>query len=181
MLVARRLLALLAVLVSGCPSSGGGADATDTSTFDCGARLVALARAPGGAYAPLTDVDGDAELVLGFQGFRYVYVRGHLDADPGPIAAAAVLQLDGGPPRSQPLLLTFAPDPTGVISAPVQLYFNDDPLPALVDHGLAIELRLGTRCVAGGHTVLRYDPTCVEGPDGQPVCAGPDGAPDGGP
>jgi hypothetical protein len=28
--------------------------------------------------------------------------------------------------------------------------------------------------------VLRYDPSCIEGPDGQPVCDGGDGAPDGG-
>lgn len=119
--------------------------------------------------------------MLGFQGFRYLYLRARLDRDPGLLSAAVVVQLDGADPRSQPLHLAFAPDGGGVRSAPMQVFFNDDPLPSLVDRGVAVQLLLAPRCQAGGHTVLRYDPSCYEGPDGQPVCDGGDGAPDGGP
>jgi hypothetical protein len=91
-----------------------------------------------------------------------------------------VVQLDGETVRSQPLHLTFAPAANGVVSAPMQVFFNDDPLPTLVDRGVAVELRLGERCSRSGHTVLRYDPSCYEVPDGQPVCDDRDGIPDGG-
>ncbi len=172
------------VLASGlvaCPGHEASHDATDAEVdLDCGDRLGALVRVPGGAYVPLAEAGDGGELVLGFQGFRYLYVRAALDADPGVSSAAVVVQLDGDAARSQPLHLTFGPGATGVVSAPMQIFFNDDPLPTLVDRGVALELRLGSRCLRAGRTILRYDPTCYEGPDGQPVCGEPDGALDGG-
>lgn len=173
--------ALVAALLTGCPGGDPAPDATDSVVdVDCGDRLVAEVRAPGGAYRRLADAADGAELVLGFQGFRYVYLRARLDQDPGLTSAAAVVELDGAAARSQPLHLTFAPDAGGVVSAPMQVFFNDDPLPSLVDRGVGLELWLGARCTTRGHSVLRYDPSCYEGPDGQPVCDPGDGAPDGG-
>ncbi|MBZ0235315.1 MAG: hypothetical protein K8M05_23510 [Deltaproteobacteria bacterium] len=175
---------IASVLISGlaaCPGPEASHDAADAEVdLDCGDRLRALVRVPGGAYVPLADAGDGGELVLGFQGFRYLYLRAGLDADPGVSSAAVVVQLDGDAVRSQPLHLTFGPDASGVVSAPMQVFFNDDPLPTLVDRGVALELRLGARCTRAGRTILRYDPTCYEGPDGQPVCGEPDGAPDGG-
>jgi hypothetical protein len=174
------LLALCLVVASACP--GTTSPTVDAPVdLDCGDRLALAVRAPGVGYRPITDAADGAELVLGFQGFRYVYARGWLDVDPGAVSAAVRVTLDGGAPRSQPVQLAFGPAAGGgVQSVPLQVFFNDDPLPGLIDHGVTLELRLGSRCVASGHTVLRYDPSCIEGPDGQPVCDGGDGAPDGG-
>ncbi len=172
---------VLAPLLAACPGDDPAPDAGDAVVeVDCGDRLVAEVRVPGGTYQRLSDSGDGAQLVLGFQGFRYVYLRGRLDVDPGLLSAAVVVQLDGDVMRSQPLHLTFGPEPGGVVSAPMQVFFNDDPLPSLVDRGVALELRLGARCTSAGHTVLRYDPSCYEGPDGQSVCDAGDGAPDGG-
>lgn len=170
------------LVLAACPGGGGGTpDAADTVDVDCGDRLALSIRRPAGAgYLPLAQAADGAELVLGFQGFRYVYLRVTLDRDPGAISAAVVVQLDGAAARSQPVQLAFAPDGADVITPPLQVFFNDEPLPSLIDHGVALQLRLGPRCQASGHTVLRYDPSCYEGPDGQPVCAVADGAPDGG-
>lgn len=177
----RSLASLVALTAAACPGGSSSIDARPD--LDCGDRLALAVRAPGGAgYRPIAAAVDGAELVLGFQGFRYVYLRGHLDVDPGDVAAAVRVELDGGSPRSQPVQAGFGPAATGGFdSAPIQVFFNDDPLPGLIDHGVTLALRLGDRCVAGGHTVLRYDPSCYEGPDGQPVCDGGDGAPDGGP
>jgi hypothetical protein len=175
------LRSVLLLFLAACPGQEPAHDATDTAIdLDCGDRLNALVRVSGGAYVPLADAASGSELVLGFQGFRYVYLRAALDVDPGLSTAAVVVQLDGDAVRSQPLHLTFGPGASGVVSAPMQVFFNDDPLPTLVDRGVAIELRLGSRCIRSGHTYLRYDPSCYEGPDGQPVCDDRDGAPDGG-
>jgi len=168
-------------MLTACPGDGPGPDAADAVIeLDCGDRLTALIRVPGGEYVPLAEASAGSELVLGFQGFRYLYMRARIDVDPGLSSAAVVVQLDGDAVRSQPLHLAFGAGGTGVLSAPMQVFFNDDPLPSLVDRGVAIQLRLGERCTSGGHTYLRYDPSCFEGPDGQPVCDARDGAPDGG-
>jgi len=164
-----RSLALL--LAASCSAPGEAPDALPP--LDCGDRLGLEVRILGGSYVAIDAATAGAELVQGFQGFRYVYARARLDADPGTINAVARLELDGQSPRSQPIgQLAFIVDGGGVVSAPTQLFFNDEPLAGLVDHGLAIELRLGDRCVASGHTVLRYDASCVEGPDGTPICKG---------
>jgi hypothetical protein len=161
----------LPLLLAACPGPGETPDAIPA--FDCGDRLGLDVRILGGTYVAIDAATDGAELVQGFQGFRYVYARARLDVDPGTISAVARLELDGQSPRSQPIgQLAFSVEGSEVVSAPTQLFFNDDPLASLVDHGLAIELRLGDRCAARGHTVLRYDATCVEGPDGTPICQG---------
>ena len=102
------LLALCLVVASACP--GSTAPAVDAPVdVDCGDRLVLTVRAPGVGYRPIADAADGAELVLGFQGFRYVYARGRLDVDPGAVSAAVRVTLDGGAPRSQPVQLAFGP------------------------------------------------------------------------
>jgi hypothetical protein len=161
----------LLLLLAACPGAGESPDAA--VAFDCGERLGLDVRILGGTYVAIDAATGGAELVQGFQGFRYVYVRARLDVDPGTISAVARLELDGQSPRSQPIgQLAFSVEGSEVVSAPTQLFFNDDPLASLVDHGLTIELRLGDSCAASGATILRYDATCVEGPDGTPICEG---------
>ncbi len=164
---------LIAAALAACPGGGDTPDAADgVVDFDCQNRLIVELRGPGGEYRTFPDAASGAELVLGFQGFRYMYLRARLGEDPDLAAAAVVVQLDGDTARSQPLYLTFAPVADGVVSAPMQIFFNDDPLPSLVDRGVTVMLVLGLRCTTGGHSVLRYDPSCYEGPDGQPVCDG---------
>ncbi len=174
---------LLGVLLAACdPGAPAAADAG--AAADCGLIVTLEVRRPDGVYVPLAAAADavDASLVQGFQGFRYLYLRARFDRDPGSATAAVQLQLDGATPRSQPLAdLDARPDPGGVVSAPQRVFFNDDPLPSLVDRGCALTLRVGGVCAASGRAVLRYDPSCVEGPDGDPICADAGVAADGAP
>lgn len=161
----------LAALLAGCPSTPEAPDATPP--IDCSGGLVAELRAPGGDYVPLAAAGDGVELVQGFQGFRYVYLRARLDVDPGDVPASVRIELDGTRPRAQPISqLVFEPDAagSGYVTGAVQVFFNDDPLPSLVDQACALELSLADDCTDAGTVVLRYDPTCVEGPDGLPIC-----------
>ena len=169
----------LVVVLAGCgPDHGGGG-------ADCGVPTLSLeVRTPGGDYVPVATAT-DADLVLGFQGFRYIYLRGRMSAPPPERGGALISTLEGSAGddagaamRSQPVGdLNFHAEGADWVSDPVRLFFNDDPLPTLVDHGCAVTLESGTRCQAsaGGRVVLRYDPGCYEDPSGQRVC--PDGGP----
>lgn len=117
-------------------------------------------------------VAAEAELVLGFQGFKYVVARGHAGVLPGTRGGAVVFALDGESARSQPFGdLGFHADGQGAfVTDELRVFFNDDPLPELVDHGVTMHLHLDCGDSSGGHLVLRFDPGCTEGPDGQCVC-----------
>lgn len=178
--LAMLMLVALALAASGCPDEpGAGADAGVLA--DCGVTVVLEVRTPAGDFVAIDDAEPGAELVLGFQGFRYVYTRARFDRDPGALGPATVtVRLAGTAPRSQPLgALAVLPAPGGGHATEAfSVFFNDDPLPSLIDRACGLEIRLaGGACVGGGETTLRYDPDCYEGPDGQRVC--PDAGPAG--
>jgi hypothetical protein len=146
-------------------------------------ELVVEIRGPDGSYGPLGE-SSDAELILGFQGFRYVYLRGRVAHEPPSPSGAVRVELEGQPARSQPFGdLGFTDEGDGLVTQPLRVFFNDDPLPSLIDARCELTLYVGGASCgahAGGAALLRYDPACYEGPDGARVC--PDGgiAPDGG-
>lgn len=170
---------LILALLGGCPEGGDAADAGPPA--DCDVTLTAEVREPGGTWAPVGQAAG-AELVLGFQGFKYVYVRGRLDRLPADPTGAVLVTLEGEATRSQPLgELALTPDGTGgLVTEPLRVFFNDDPLPTLVDRLCELELRVGEgSCAAasGGAVELVYDASCYEGADGQRICAADAGVP----
>lgn len=169
-----RALWLCAALAA-CGPGGARSDAG----VDCGVppALAIEVLTPGGAYQPLGAAT-DADLVLGFQGFRYIYVRARLTAALAEPGGAVVVTLDGTGARSQPMGdLGFHSDGAGWVSEPARVFFNNDTLVSLVDHGCGLAVAIGTRCpaTASGRVVLRYDASCYEDPSGQRVC--PDGGP----
>ena len=183
----RARIVIAASFAAGCPGPAAGPDAG--ASGDCGLEVELEVLAPSREFVPAAAVT-HAELILGFQGFRYVYLRGRITAPP-PIAVATVItQLDGDTARAQsPGQLELTPDGDGGhFSQPLAVFFNDDALPSLVDRGCAFTLRVtepgGGTCwaSAGGHAILAYDPSCYEGPGGERVCgdAGVPDATDGG-
>ena len=169
--------ALFAVSLLALPGLGAscGPGGDKDAGVDCGALGLTLdVLAPGGSYLPFASA-AEAELVLGFQGFKYVYLKAHLGARPQPPSGAVIIELDGAARRSQPFGdLGLADDGAGgLVSAPVRVFFNDDPLPMLVNKGVTLTLQVGAAtCAAsaGGRVTLYYDASCYEGPDGQRVC-----------
>jgi hypothetical protein len=172
----RAPVSICLVLLVGC---GSGPEAVDAGpSLDCGLRLVVEVRGPGGEYGPIAGA-ALAELVQGFQGFRYIYVLGRLARRPAVVSGTAIVTLDGEAARSQPLGdLGIAGDGAGAFATdPLRVFFNDDPLPSIVDRGCTVTLRVGDEAcgaTSGGHVTLAYDPACYEGPDGERVC--PDAA-----
>ncbi len=165
----RTLLSL--IFLSAC---GGGAAVDAGGVGDCGLTASLEVRGPDGEYAAMPPAE-DAELVLGFQGFKYVYLRGRADRRPPATSGSVVLELAGQPARSQPFGdLGWTDDGAGgVVTAPLRVFFNDDPLPDLVDHSCTFTLLAGDEtCGAAttGSATLRYDAACYEGPDGSRVC-----------
>jgi hypothetical protein len=172
-----RIAALLAVAAAaGCRPGGGADDAGAPGT--CAFQVALDVQGPLGDYRQV-GAAGDARLVLGFQGFKFVMARGRFDAPPAVQSGAVLVRLDGRALRSQPFgALRLGGDGsgdagTGQVSDPFPVFFNDDPLPTLVDTGLDITLLVGDdRCGAraGGHVTLRYVPGCIQDADGGFVC-----------
>jgi hypothetical protein len=171
------ITALMLSMLTGCPSSHGAA--SDAGPIvDCALSVGLEVRRPGGAYAPIAE-GGQAELVLGFQGFKFAYVRARLDRVPPSTVATFEYSLDGDAPRSTRVGgMQLTSEGGGWVSSPEQIFFNDDPLPSLIDRGCAITMIVGdATCSAAqsGHVTLHYQDGCVQAPDGGLTCtdAGP--------
>lgn len=166
------------VLVAGlCAAAGcgsdppaGPSDAGGSSTCD----LTGVTFEVRGPDQTFHEPPGEAELVLGFQGFRYLYVRVHTQGTPVPPFGSVNGKLDGGEPISQSFRLDLTSDGPGTwVTEPIMVLFDDVPLSALVDHDADLSVTVGDgTCVAdtGGTVTLRFDPSCYEGPTGMRFC-----------
>ena len=159
---------LSCVLVT--PGCGGGTPADAGPPPDCAPGVDLEVEGPAG-YQRIAAAS-EADLILGFQGFKYVRARGRSGALPGSPAGAVIVKLDDKGVRSQPYgdLGFHADGDAGFLTEALRVFFNDDPLPGLVDHGVTLRLHLDCGDSPGGRVILRYDPNCVEGPDGQRIC-----------
>lgn len=134
------------LLVSGCGEGSGEADAGPDASADAAcARPLELGwgRREGGAFVPYRD--GEAgKVTLGFQGFRFIDGVARLS---GTEAKAATFRLqvtvEGQPPSSQELgKIDLLPGPDGALYAePLQLFFNDVPLPEIVGRPATVIVR----------------------------------------
>ncbi|MCC7536192.1 MAG: hypothetical protein IT379_08260 [Deltaproteobacteria bacterium] len=168
-----RSLVPLSVLLLAC---GDDAGSPRDGGPQCAAFPVSLqVRGPDYAYH---DIPGDADLVLGFQGFRYIYLRARTSAEPPVMQGSVVAEPEGQSLVSQPVRFSFSEEDDGVwLSDPVIVFFNDIPLPSLVGQGCRVWMRVGDeRCggEAEGRVVLRYDPRCYEGGMGERICTDAD-------
>lgn len=173
--LARLVFVACLFATAGCRGTPPADAAPDAGDDACDLTAVSFeVRSPDGSYhaAPT-----EAELVLGFQGFRYIYVRVRTDGTPRPLFGSVNGKLDGGEIISQSFRLDLTPDGPGrYMTEPVMVLFGDWPATALIDHDADLTVTVGDgTCVAdtGGTVTLRFDPSCYEGPTGMRIC--PDG------
>jgi len=161
--------------LAGCSGGAGVPDATP-----CGFELEWGYR-QGGAFIPFGDGD-DAEITLGFQGFRYVISTLRLsNVDGALVQLLAQVAVAGEEPFSQRSTFDMpAADPGGDrYIDDVLVFFNDIPIPQLVGKTATVSVRVDASGCIGTHAAdltLTDDDNCIEQPDGGLVCA-PDAGP----
>lgn len=163
----------LVLLLAGCPS-GGPSDAGPPPDACLGLVARLEIRTPKATYKPL-DENPEADLLLGFQGFKMIFGRVHANR-PSPVRnGAIVLELEGGSPWSQsfPEYAPRSDGQGGELSEEMPIFFNSDPLPKLVGRKCSLTLRLGTaacNATSGGRVLLVYNESCIQDPSGGITC-----------
>ncbi|MFO0568518.1 MAG: hypothetical protein U0263_22845 [Polyangiaceae bacterium] len=178
----QRLLFLIAL--AGClacsnddPAQSQPADAGPSCTF----TLTWGHRDSGGAFVPFTDGD-DAEITLGFQGFRYIQSVLRLENVQATSAShSARIVVEGQDPYSLSDTPVKVHDEGGALySDEVLVFFNDLPIADIVGKNAQITLTAkAAKCVGTTKTqvTLRDDESCVQQEDGGLVCEQKDGGP----
>lgn len=153
---------VLALVTAGCSGDDGGSpDATCTLDVELGAGGPA-------SFEPVADGD-DAEVVLGFQGFRMLIFTMRLEGTDDELAeVSGLVSVDDGAIEVAQLprvvRLREGPDHARYAEE-LLIFFNETPIADIVDRPAEIELvaRSGG-CVGGTRVmvVLRDDDDCVE-------------------
>ncbi|HQY60142.1 MAG: hypothetical protein IPF92_16745 [Myxococcales bacterium] len=146
---------LVAALLLACACTGGGGLAPDADAPDADACVRPLelswGRREGAGFTPFRDGD-PGKITLGFQGFRFIDGVARLG---GTQAKAASFRLqvtvDGHRPSTQDVgRIDLVAGPDGALYAePLQLFFNDTPLPELLGRNAAVVLRASTPAAGG--------------------------------
>lgn len=147
----------------------------------CNFTLTWGTRDPGGGFTPFVNGD-DAEITLGFQGFRYILSALRLEDVKATTAThAARVAVEGQAPYTLADTLVKLHSEGGVLfSDDVLVFFNDLPIADLV--GKSAEISLAAK--AGGclgttarTLTLRDDESCIQAEDGGLSCQSSDGGP----
>jgi len=177
-----RLVSILFILSCvACSSEDSGKNDQPDSGPSCTYTLTWGHRASGGAFVPFSDGD-DAEITLGFQGFRYIQSTLRLENVKAESAShSARIVVEGQDPYS----LSDTPvkvhdEGGGLFSDEVLVFFNDLPIADIV--GKTAEITLTAKaggCLGTTKTTvtLRDDESCVQQEDGGLVCDKTDGGP----
>ena len=175
----KRLLILCAIsLCFGC-SNDDPADNKPDAGPSCNYTLNWGHRSPGGAFEPFKDGD-DAEITLGFQGFRYIRSALELKDVKAPSATySARIVVDGQTPYSLADTPVKVSEEGGALFADeVLVFFNDIPIAEIVAKNAEITVTAKAAGCVGStkRTVtLRDGENCVQQEDGGLVCDNPDG------
>lgn len=177
----RLLLVFAFACLSGCSNQDPGESQKPDAGPSCTYTLSWGQRAPGGAFQPFGDGD-DAEITLGFQGFRYIQSTLRLeDVQATSATHSARIVVEGQDPYTLSDTPVKVKDEGGVLySDEVLVFFNDLPIADIVGKNAEITL---TATAAGclGTTkrtvVLRDDESCIQQEDGGLVCEPTDGGP----
>jgi hypothetical protein len=156
-------------LLSGCPEGSGAPDATP-----CDVDIEWGYVTDTGDFIAYSD-DDDAEIVLGFQGFRYINsVVEIIDTTATQATAQFQIDVDGHATYGQPGgPLTTTTSPRGVYVNDLLVFFNDIPMPELVGRTCTIIARATADGCVGTYSArvtLVDDENCTEGPDGGLTC-----------
>jgi hypothetical protein len=167
-----RIIACICSIAAGC---SGPSDGPDNGPLDCGVVQAGLdVLTVEGAYASI-DANPRAALILGFQGFKMVFLKVRVDRLPPATSGAVVAAVDGEAPFSQsfPELHPHDDGSGALVADPFPLLFNGQTIVELADHGCALTLHVGpSRCeaVATGKVTLGYLDGCVADPAGHITC-----------
>lgn len=173
---------LAASLVAGCPDDGGKPPAD--ASCDLG---VSVGTGDAEGYVPLADGD-EAEVILGFQGFRMLRVTLRVegsDDSRADVSGYVTIEETGVEVAQLPRTTTLVEGPDGARYAEGFLvFFNDTPVSEIVGRDGELELiARSDGCVGGTRVTLAMvdDDMCVdweaEIPDAGIVDGGiPDGA-----
>lgn len=177
----RLLLGLALACLAGCstedPKSSTQPDAGPSCTY----TLSWGHRSAGGAFEAFADGD-DAEITLGFQGFRYIQSTLRLeDVKATSATHSARIVVEGQDPYTLSDTPVKVHEEAGALySEDVLVFFNDLPIADIV--GKSAEITLTAK--AGGclgstkrTVVLRDDQSCIQQEDGGMVCEPTDGGP----
>lgn len=161
--------ALAVALLTGCPGGGGAPDATP-----CDVDIEWGHVNDTGDFIAYSD-DDEAEIVLGFQGFRYIdSVIELIDASAGEVTAQFQIDVEGHATYAQPgRLLPTTTSPRGVFVDELLVFFNDIPMPELIGRSCTIIARATADGCVGTYTArvtLVDNENCTEGPDGGLTC-----------
>lgn len=177
----QRLSTILAiVLCSACSNEDTAKNDPDAGP-SCSFTLTWGQRDAAGGFVPFSDGD-DAEITLGFQGFRYILSALRLENVKATSATHSARVVVEG---QEPYTLSDTPvkvhDEAGaLVSEDVLVFFNDLPIADIV--GKSAEITLTAK--AGGclgstkrSVTLRDDESCIQAEDGGLVCSQTDGGP----
>ncbi|MBK7859779.1 MAG: hypothetical protein IPJ65_14390 [Archangiaceae bacterium] len=150
MIKSRLAAVATAFAVCGCAPPSG----SDGGT--CAAPLAAeWGRSPGCVFAPFADGE-EAELTLGFQGFRFIDSAVRLTGATGTTAKLSFeLAVEGQPPATQTagtLMLSRGPD-GAAYAQQVLVFFNEVPLVELLGRRAEITLGVTATGCAASHRV----------------------------
>lgn len=177
----KRLSILFATLVCfGC-SNDDPAEKKPDAGPSCNYTLSWGYRTPSGAFQPFKDGD-DAEITLGFQGFRYIQSALALENVKAQSATySARIVVEGQTPYSlsdTPVKVTE--EGGALIADEVLVFFNDIPIAEIVAKNAEITVTAkAAGCIGSTKTTvtLRDDENCVQQEDGGLVCDDPDAGP----
>lgn len=156
-------LALAAVLLVGCPENGGSPPADASCDL-----AVSVGTGNADDYVPLVDGD-EAEVILGFQGFRMLQVTLRVEGTGEPradVSGYVTIEESGVEVAQLPRTTAMIEGPDGARYAEGFLvFFNDTPVSEIV--GREGELELIARsggCVGGTRVALAMvdDDSCVD-------------------
>lgn len=163
----------LAMLLAGCPETDDTGDTHDeVESYAC----VVGALDADGAFVPYA-TSGQAELVLGFQGFLFLEARILADDAPALVRVTASLAVGDDTPSgvTQPDV-PFEATAAGDLSGEVLLFLPNAEVASFVGQPAAISLRAEDderSCVTTADvTLVDLDP-CIH-TDDEPICPGDD-------
>ncbi len=168
------LLAVVAALAAGC-NHASISDGGMPQALDCGALSAGLGVLDVKGDYPTIDTSPEAELILGFQGFKMLFFEVHMSALPADTSGAIVVEIDGESPYSQGFAELQPRDDGkgGLVADPLPLFFNSYTFATLDGKGCQLTLHLGGKscsATATGHVLLHYSPGCQQDPSGRIEC-----------
>lgn len=133
--------ALVLVLAPACASSSAPPPPPGSEDGGACALTITLGRLDAAGFSRLDEGD-DVDVILGFQGFRFVDLAARFEGTSATSAALKIqATIEGRSPQTQAQGLRLSTDAGGArLADHVQIFFNDVPEAELFDRAVALAL-----------------------------------------